>query len=96
MRIFTGVLVILIFAALAWYFFREGPRNTDALQAVVERKFENANFVWLVQSGSFFNEMYRVVLVFGYEDNLAACLEMAEDNERRYARSQYSCEVVGN
>ena len=96
MRVLMFILPVVILAILAWCLLRENPRNTDALQRVVEREFEGANFVWLAQYGSFVDEMYRVVLVFGYEDNLAACLEMAEDIEKRYARSQYSCEVVEN
>lgn len=49
------------------------------------------NYYWLIMHGAFSREEYKVALIFGDYDNLAACLDFVAVLQRRNEGKRYSC-----
>jgi hypothetical protein len=49
------------------------------------------DYFWLIMHGAFSGEEYKVALVFGDYDNLAACLDFAAALKQRNEGRRYSC-----
>jgi len=90
---YTLILGALVVAILTASVISSKDEDYDELQKIVDRKFDDSNFVWLQQTGNV-SGYVNTALFFGYADNLSVCLDVLKTFEQTHPRFDYLCTSV--